>query len=184
MIRNRPLMPRATALWLIENTPITFAQIADFCLMHISEVQALADANQEHITPCDPVISGQLTMKEIEKCIKDPNARLSLSDSKCDDIVRSYKNKGARYVPIARRQDKPDAICWLINEIPDITDIQIIKLIGTTKKTISEIRDNTYWNKKLKPRDPVLLGLCTQIELDLLRKSVIAQNDDEKESEV
>lgn len=161
-----PLMPKATAVWLVENTALSFSQIARFCGMHELEVQGIADGDVSGgIRGVDPVASGQLTAEEIERCEKDSAQDLVLAGTARQYITR--KTKGSRYTPVARRQDKPDAIAWLIKNFPTMTDAQISKLIGTTKNTIGAVRDKTHWNSNnIKPRDPVLLGLCTQTHLD------------------
>lgn len=161
-------MPKATAVWLVENTGLTFAQIAEFCGMHELEVQGIADGEVAvGIMGMDPTANSQLTQAEIERCEKDPKAKLQLGDE-----ARQYvqtKVKGARYTPVARRGDKPDAISWLIKHFPDLPDSKIVKLIGTTKNTIKAVREKTHWNSQnIKPRDPVLLGLCTQTQLDMV----------------
>lgn len=165
--KNAPIMPKATAVWLIENTGLTFKQIAEFCYIHELEVKGIADGEvASSIVGFDPISNGQLTKEEIERCTKNPNAHLQLSVSIAYDFV-SKKKKQAKYTPIARRQDKPDAIYWLLKNCPNIQDNQIIKLIGTTRTTISAVRERTHWNmKNIRPRDPVLLGICTQTELD------------------
>lgn len=162
-----PLMPKATAIWLIENTTLTFEQIGEFCGMHPLEVQGIADGEVAvGIIGDDPVLSSQLTREEITRCEKDPSARLKIEAIAHE--VRPSKPKGGRYTPVARRQDKPDAIAWLARTYPELSDAQIIKLIGTTKSTIASIRGRTHWNiANIKPRDPVLLGLCTQTHLDM-----------------
>lgn len=177
-----PLMPKATAVWLIENTTLNFEQIADFCGMHPLEVQGIADGEVAiGIVGKSPVESGQLNKEEIARCEKDVSARLSLKDD-----ARKYMSKrvkGSRYTPVARRQDKPDAIAWLLKHHPDIGDAQIVRLIGTTKSTIDAIRTKTHWNStNIKPKDPVMLGLCTQIDLEAtLEKS---QKPGENEGDV
>jgi hypothetical protein len=159
-------MPKATAVWLVENTSLTFEQIADFCELHPLEIQAIADgevANQ--MQGLDPVANGQTTMEEISRCQADPEARLKLSPQAIPQQV--YRHKGPRYTPIAKRQDKPDAIAFLLRNHPELSDTQISKLIGTTKPTIAAVRDRTHWNSpNIKPRHPVELGLCTIAELD------------------
>ena len=160
-----PLMPKATAVWLVENTSLTFDQIADFCGLHPLEIQAIADgevANQ--MQGLDPVANGQTTAAEIARCQADPAARLKLSPQAHPPQV--FKHKGPRYTPIAKRQDKPDAIAFLLKSHPELSDAQISKLIGTTKPTIAAVRDRTHWNAtNIKARDPVELGLCTFEEL-------------------
>lgn len=161
-----PLMPKATAVWLIENTTLSFEQIGTFCGMHPLEVQGIADGEVAMgIVGKSPVETGQLSKEEIARCEKDPKARLMLADD-----ARKYvsgKVKGSRYTPVARRQDKPDAIAWLLKHCPDLTDAQIVKLIGTTKNTIDAIRTKSHWNSQnIKAKDPVMLGLCTQMALE------------------
>jgi uncharacterized protein len=161
-----PLMPKATAVWLVENTSLTFEQIADFCELHPLEIQAIADdevANQ--MQGLDPVANGQTTMEEIARCQADPEARLRLSPQAIPQQM--FRHKGPRYTPIAKRQDKPDAIAFLLRNHPELSDTQISKLIGTTKPTIAAVRDRTHWNSpNIKPRHPVELGLCTYAELE------------------
>jgi len=161
-----PLMPKATAVWLVENTSLTFDQIADFCQLHPLEIQAIADgevANQ--MQGLDPVANGQTTAEEIERCQADPEARLKLSPKALPPQV--FKHKGPRYTPISKRQDKPDAISFLLKTHPELSDTQITKLIGTTKPTIAAVRDRTHWNSpNIKARHPVELGLCTFAELE------------------
>jgi hypothetical protein len=159
-------MPKATAVWLVENTSLTFDQIADFCGLHPLEIQAIADgevANQ--MQGLDPVANGQTTADEIERCQADPQARLRLAPQALPPQV--VRHRGPRYTPIAKRQDKPDAIAYLLKSHPELSDAQISKLIGTTKPTIAAVRDRTHWNSpNIKPRHPVALGLCTLQELE------------------
>jgi hypothetical protein len=158
-------MPKATAVWLVENTSLTFDQIADFCGLHPLEVQAIADGEVAvQMQGLDPVANGQTTAEEIERAQKDPDARIKLSDQAVPQ--QFVKHKGPRYTPISKRQDKPDAIMYLLRNHPELSDAQISKLIGTTKPTISAVRERTHWNKDIKPRHPVGLGLCTMEELD------------------
>ncbi len=159
-----PLMPKATAVWLVENTTLSFEQIADFCGMHELEVQAIADGEvAAGIVGLDPVANGQLTRDEIERCEKDQNAKLKLIQN---DLLRE-KQKGARYTPVSKRQDRPDAIAWLLKHHPELSDAQLSKLIGTTKATIQSVRDKTHWNAtNIKPRNPVTLGLCSEADLE------------------
>jgi hypothetical protein len=161
-----PLMPKATAVWLVEHTSLTFDQIGEFCGLHALEVQAIADGEVAvQMQGLDPIANGQLTLEEIERCQKDPAARLKLSAEAVP--VPMVKHRAPRYTPLARRQDKPDAIAWLIKTHPELSDGQISKLIGTTKPTISGVRDRTHWNSQnIKPRHPVAIGLCTMQELD------------------
>jgi uncharacterized protein len=162
----QPLMPKATAVWLVENTSLTFDQIGEFCGLHPLEVQAIADGEVAvQMIGVDPVANGQLTMAEIERCQKDPEARLKLLESAHPEPL--VRHKGPRYTPIAKRQDKPDAIAWLVKNHPELSDGQISKLVGTTKPTIAAVRDRTHWNNtNIKPRHPVALGLCTLEELE------------------
>lgn len=162
-----PLMPKATAVWLIENTALTFDQIADFCGLHELEVQGIADDEVAvGMVGYDPVANGQLLQEEIERCRADPTARLRLNVNM--NVPRpTPRTKGPRYTPVARRQDKPDGIAWLVRNFPLLSDGQISKLIGTTKPTIKAVRERTHWNiSNIKPQDPVGLGLCSRIELE------------------
>lgn len=162
----QPLMPHATATWLVDNTSLTFAQIAAFCQIHVLEVQAIADETAAtKLTPRDPVRAGDLTMEEIGRGQADPSYRLRITVGPAP--VR--RTSGPRYTPLAKRQDKPDGIAWVIRNHPEITDAQISRLIGTTKTTISAIRNREHWNiANITPKDPVTLGLCSQRELDAL----------------
>lgn len=162
----QPLMPHATASWLVDNSSLTFEQIAAFCGLHILEVQAIADDTAAtKLTGRDPLRSGELTQAEIEKGQADPSYRLKMH--KEPDTVR--RTKGPRYTPVSKRQDKPDGIAWIIRNHPEVTDGQIGKLIGTTRTTIAAIRDRTHWNiANIQPKDPVTLGLCSQRELDAI----------------
>jgi hypothetical protein len=157
-------MPHATASWLVDNTALSFQQIADFCGLHVLEVQAIADDTAAtKLTGRDPVRAHELTMDEIEKGQKDANYRLVIS--KGPDQIR--RTKGPRYTPVSKRQDKPDGIAWIIRNHPEVTDGAISKLIGTTRTTIGAIRDRSHWNiANIQPKDPVTLGLTTQRELD------------------
>jgi hypothetical protein len=160
----QPLMPHATASWLVDNTALSFPQIAEFCGLHILEIQAIADdMAATKLTGRDPVRAGELTMAEIEKGQKDANYRLVMQ--KGPDQQR--RTKGPRYTPVSKRQDKPDGIAWIIRNHPEVSDGQISKLIGTTRTTIAAIRDRTHWNiANIVPKDPVTLGLSSQRELD------------------
>ncbi len=161
------LMPKATAVWLIDNTTLTFDQIAEFCGLHHLEVKGIADGDvAENMRGVDPISGGELTREEIQKAEEDADYRMKVAASKIAHIPQP-KRKGARYTPVARRSDKPDAIAWFIRNHPEVTDPQISKLIGTTKSTINNVREKTHWNaQNIKPVDPVTLGLCSQIELD------------------
>src|SRR5438093_9040921 len=161
-----PLMPKATAVWLIQNTTLIFDQISEFCGLHPLEVQGIADGEVAvGMVGLDPVTNGQLTQAEIERWEKDPTARIQIA--KRDIPMPATRTKGPRYTPVSKRQDKPDAIAWLLRHHPELGDAAIARLIGTTKSTIAAVRDRTHWNSSnLKPRDPVLLGLCTQTDLN------------------
>ena len=160
----QPLMPHATASWLVDNSSLTFQQIAEFCGLHILEVQAIADDTAAtKLTGRDPLRSGELTMDEIEKGQADPDYRLQMQKEP-DQAVRT---KGPRYTPVSKRQDKPDGVAWLIRNHPELSDGQIGKLIGTTRSTIQAIRERSHWNiANIQPKDPVTLGLTSQRELD------------------
>ncbi|MDF7674683.1 DUF1013 domain-containing protein [Acetobacteraceae bacterium ESL0709] len=160
-----PLMPKATAVWLIEKTGLTFTQIAEFCGMHPLEVQAIADGEVAGgINGYDPIKNNQLTLVEIKRCEADPKAKLKIKSSE-NPVAR--RAKGARYTPVSKRNDRPDAIAFLLRQFPQLTDTQIVRLLGTTKDTIAKIRDKQHWNSaNIKPRDPVILGLCTQTDLN------------------
>jgi hypothetical protein len=161
-------MPKATAVWLVENTTLTFEQVGDFCGMHPLEVQGIADGEVAvGIIGQDPIASGQLTPENIKHCENNPDTRLELTANAEKFITSKAKVKGGRYTPVARRQDKPDAVAWFIKFHPTVPDAQIVRLVGTTKNTINAVRTRSHWNStNLKPRDPVLLGLCTQTRLD------------------
>jgi len=163
-----PLMPKATAVWLVENTSLTFDQIADFCKLHPLEVKGIADGEvAAGIRGQDPVTSGQLSREEIVKGEADAEHRLHLLGSKIL-LPEVKKRRGPRYTPLSRRQDRPNAILWLVRNHPELKDAQIMRLVGTTKTTLKAIRDRTHWNSSaLTPMDPVTLGLCSQIDLDL-----------------
>ncbi len=164
---NGPLMPKATAVWLIDNTSLTFEQIAKFCNLHALEVKGIADGDVAFgIKGMDPISSGQLTRDELEAAQKDTDYELSLAKPKVE-IPEVKTKRGPRYTPVSRRQERPDAIFWLLKNHPELTDGQIIKLVGTTKPTIKAIRERTHWNStNIKAVDPVTLSLCSQIELD------------------
>ncbi len=164
MAQPAPLMPHATASWLVDNTALSFEQIAEFCTLHILEVQAMADdlASSKY-TGRDPVHSGELNHAEIARGQADPAYRLQMQKAPVD----VSRTKGARYTPVSKRQDKPDGIAWVLRNHPEISDAQIGKLIGTTRNTISAIRDRSHWNiANIQSKDPVTLGLCSQRELD------------------
>jgi hypothetical protein len=165
---NAPLMPKATAVWLVENTALSFDQIADFCNLHPLEVKAVADGDAaQGIKGLDPLQTGQLTRDEITKGEADSKYRLQLLNPKVR-LPEAKNKKGPRYTPVSRRQDRPNAILWLVRNHPELKDAAIMRLVGTTKSTISAIRDRSHWNAaNLSPLDPVTLGLCSQIDLDL-----------------
>ena len=162
-----PLMPKATAVWLVDNTALTFDQIAVFCGLHPLEVKGIANGDvAQGIKGLDPISNGQLTRAELERCQEDSAAYLELAESK-RDIPEPKPMKGARYTPLSKRQELPDAIAWLVRNHPELNDAEIGRLVGTTKPTIKSIRDRTHWNMgQITPVDPVTLGLCSQIALD------------------
>ena len=166
MAEGHPLMPHATAEWLVENSTLSFDQIADYCGLHILEVQSIADETAQHRhLPRNPIEAGELTREELEKGQADPNHRLAMSRGP----EQQRRTKGPRYTPVSKRQDKPEGIAWLVQNHPDIPDSKIAKLIGTTKNTIQAIRTKTHWNiENITPKDPVALGLCSQRDLDAL----------------
>ena len=161
-----PLMPKATAVWLVENTALTFEQISAFCGLHNLEVQAIADDEvATGMQGLDPIAGGELTQEELDRCLADSSARLELAKPK--NPLPKARKKGARYTPVSKRQDRPDAISWLVKNHPELSDAQISKLIGTTKPTINAIRERTHWNMtNIKPQNPVALGLCAAPELE------------------
>jgi hypothetical protein len=161
------LMPKATAVWLVDNTALSFEQIAAFCTLHPLEVQGIADGDvASGIMGVNPIQNGQLTREEIEKAEKDPSYRMKVSEPKVR--VAAVKRKGPRYTPISRRNERPNAIKWLVRNHPELKDAQIMRLVGTTKSTIESVRENSHWNAaNLTAMDPVTLGLCSQIDLDL-----------------
>ena len=162
-----PLMPKATAVWLVENTSLTFDQIAEFCKLHPLEVKGIADGEvATGIKGYDPISTGQLTREEIAAAEKDVSRRLQLATSKVR-VPEFKKPRGARYTPLSRRQDRPNAILWLLRNHAELKDAQIMRLVGTTKHTLESIRERSHWNSaNLQPMDPVTLGLCSQIDLD------------------
>ena len=161
-----PLMPKATAIWLVENTSLTFKQIAKFCGMHELEIKGIADGEvAQGIRGMSPIDNHEVTLSEIERCQKDPSTFLVIKP-KIDTGAKKTKSK---YTPIARRQDKPDAILWILKNYPDMPDTKIAKLIGTTKNMIELVRSKEHWNiQNIRPRDPVLLGICSQTQLNKL----------------
>jgi len=178
---DRPLMPKATAVWLVDNTTLTFEQIADFCGLHPLEVKGIADGEVgAGIRGLDPVSSGQIERGEIERCQADPKHRIRLARPAAAE-VKLLKRREPRYTPLSKRQDRPDAIAWLLRHHPELTDQQICKLLGTTKTTVNAVRDRTHWKSaEIRPRDPVLLGLCNQVDLDA---AVIAARAAQKQHE-
>ena len=157
-----PFMPKATAVWLVENTTLTFQQIANFCKLHELEVKGIADGDvAKGIKAYNPILAGQLSREEVDICSKDPNKNLSIM--KKNEDVQIKERKRPKYTPLSKRQDRPDAILWLCKNAPELNDAQISKIVGSTKGTVSLIRKRSYWNfSNLKPRDPVILALCSQ----------------------
>jgi len=162
-----PLMPKATAVWLIDNTRLTFDQIGAFCKLHPLEVKAIADGDAaQGMKGFNPILAGQLARSEVDKAEADPNYRMKMQETKVR--VPEQKRRGPRYTPVSKRQDRPNAILWLVRNHPELKDAQIMRLVGTTKPTIQAIRDRSHWNSAtLTPTDPVTLGLCSQTELDM-----------------
>ena len=162
---DKPFMPKATAVWLVENTKISFKQIADFCNLHELEVKGIADGDvAKGIKAYNPILAGQLTREEIEECSKDSSKSIVLNKKDLD--IKSQKRK-QHYIPLSKRQDRPDAATWLIKNFSQLSDGQIGKLVGSTKNTVSLIRNKTYWNSSnLSPKDPVVSNLCTQIDIE------------------
>ncbi|WP_135078734.1 cell cycle transcriptional regulator TrcR [Terasakiella sp. SH-1] len=168
-----PLMPKATAVWLVENTALSFIQIADFCGLHELEIQAIADGEVGMgMQGLDPIANGQLTQDEIDRCAADATKRLKLQKS--TNPIPKARGKGARYTPVSKRQDRPDGIAWLLKNHPELQHTQIAKLLGTTKPTIKAIDDKSHWNSaNITPRNPVTLGLCT--EADIEKQVIVAR---------
>ena len=168
MAAAAPLMPKATAVWLLDNTALSFDQIADFCKLHPLEVKAIADGDAaQGIKGLDPVQTGQLTREQIAAAESNPEQKLTLSEARASVPAPERGKKGPRYTPVSRRQDRPNAILWLVRNHPELKDAAIMRLVGTTKSTIAAIRDRTHWNAAaLAPMDPVTLGLCSQTDLD------------------
>ena len=163
------LMPKATAVWLVDNTSLTFEQIADFCGLHPLEVKGIADGEvARDIRGADPIANGQLTREELDRAGANPKYRMKAQKSRHAELLKPAK-KAPRYTPVSRRQDRPDAIAWFLRNHPEVPDSQISKLLGTTKATIDQVRNRTHWNSNnIKPVDPVTLGLSTQLELDAI----------------
>ena len=173
MTDRKPLMPKATAVWLTDHTSLSFEQIADFCGMHLLEVKGIADGDvASGIKGMDPITSGQLTREEIKRGEGNLNHTLKLAVSKIE-IPPVKTKRGPKYTPVSRRHDRPNAVLWLLRNHPELKDSQLMRLVGTTKPTIAQIRERTHWNSaNLVPQDPVAMGLCSQIDLDAeVRKS-------------
>ena len=167
------LMPKATAVWLVDNTSLTFEQIADFCVLHPLEVKGIADGEvARDIRGADPIANGQLSRDELDAAEKDAGYRMIAQKSRHAELLKPVK-KAPRYTPVSRRQDRPDAIAWFIRNHPEVADSQLSRILGTTKATIDQVRNRTHWNSaNIKPVDPVTLGLSTQLELDaVVRKA-------------
>jgi len=176
-----PLMPKATAVWLVDNTSLTFEQIAQFCGLHVLEVKGIADGDVAHgIKGMDPISSGQLSREEIAIAEEDSKHRLHLLEPKVE-VPEVKTKRGPRYTPVSRRQDRPNAILWLLRSHPELKDSQIMRLVGTTKPTIIAIRERSHWNSpNLVAQDPVTLGLCSQIDLDAAVKKAAARLERER----
>ncbi|QTC91788.1 DUF1013 domain-containing protein [Brevundimonas goettingensis] len=175
------LMPKATAVWMVDNTSLTFEQIADFCGLHPLEVRGIADGDvARDIRGVDPITGGQLTREELDKAQDNPDYRMQAVVSRHAELLKSNK-PAPKYTPVSRRQDRPDAIAWFVRNHPEVTDAQIAKLLGTTKSTIESVRNRTHWNSpNIKPVDPVTLGLVGQLVLDdLISKAAAKKNKDD-----
>jgi hypothetical protein len=170
-----PLMRRATALWLIENTGLTFEQISKFCDIHLLEIQGMADGEvSSGLAPQNPIDNGQLTREMIDECENDPKKELELTDNVADSIeINKKSRKNTTYVPLAKREEKPNAIMFLLKYYPNITDKQIRTLVNTTTPVITSIREKTHWNiREIKPKDPVMLGLCSQAQFNAIVEEI------------
>jgi hypothetical protein len=175
-------MPKATAVWLVDNTSLTFEQIADFCGLHPLEVKGIADGEvARDIRGADPIANGQLTRDELDAAEKNDDFRMTAQKSRHAELLKPVK-KAPRYTPVSRRQDRPDAIAWFLRNHPEITDAQLARILGTTKATIDQVRNRTHWNSaNIKPVDPVTLGLSTQMELDaVVKKAADKKAKDDK----
>jgi hypothetical protein len=184
MTDRKPLMPKATAVWLVENTSLSFEQIAEFCGMHLLEVKGIADGDvAQGIKGMDPITNGQLTREEIAAAEKDKSHRLRVAETKYQ--VPPVKSKrGPRYTPVSRRHDRPNAVLWLLRNHAELKESQIMRLVGTTKPTIAQIRSRAHWNSaNLTPQDPVALGLCSQIELDTEVKKAAGRLERERKAQ-
>ena len=177
---NAPLMPMATAVWLVENTTLSFRQIANFCNLHELEVKGIADGDvAKGIKAYNPILAGQLTREEVDLSSKDHDRPLQLNKKK-EEVVVSKGRKKVKYTPISKRKDRPDSVLWLLKNFPQLSDGQVAKLVGSTKGTVALIRNRTFWNfSNLTARDPVILGLCTQINFE----KVIGKANRKKERE-
>jgi len=162
-----PFMPKATAVWLVENTTLSFKQIANFCNLHELEIKGIADGDvAKGIKAYNPILAGQLTREEIDLCSKDHQRPLSLS-KKNQEVVVSKERKKVKYTPLSKRKDRPDTVLWLVKNFPQLSDGQVAKLVGSTKATVGLIRNRTYWNfSSLAAKDPVILGLCGQLQFE------------------
>ena len=182
MSDRKPLMPKATAVWLVENTSLSFEQIAEFCGLHVLEVKGIADGDvAQGIKGLDPVTSNQLTRDEIEEAERDASRQLKLAEQKVVMPEAAVSRRGPRYTPVSRRHDRPNAVLWLLKNHPELKTSQIMRLVGTTKPTIAQIKDRTHWNSpNLVPQDPVTLGLCTQTDLDAEVKRAAARIERER----
>ena len=162
-----PFMPKATAVWLVENTTLSFKQIANFCKLHELEVKGIADGDvAKGIKAYNPILAGQLTRDEINLCSKDSERPLNLSKKNQETVV-SPERKKSKYTPISKRKDRPDSILWLVKNFSQLSDGQVAKMVGSTKSTVALIRNRTYWNfSNLSAKDPVILGLCTQLQFE------------------
>ena len=176
---DKPLMPKATAVWLIDNTGLTFDQIAEFCGLHMLEIKGIADGEvAAGVRGLDPIGAHMLTREELKRCEGDPKAKLKIARSTAENI-KPPKRKAPKYTPLSKRQDRPDAIAWLLRNHPELSEKQVCKLLGTTKTTVQAVRERTHWKSQdIRPRDPVLLGLCQQIELDEAIMRARAENPD------
>jgi hypothetical protein len=183
MLERRPLMPKSTAVWLVENTSLSFEQIAEFCGMHLLEVKGIADGDvAAGIKGMDPIATGQLSREEIKRAEEDPEHHLQLAEPKLE-IPQVKTKRGPRYTPVSRRHDRPNAVIWLLRNHPELKDSQIMRLVGTTKPTIAQIRDRTHWNSaNLTPQDPVTLGLCSQGDLDAEVRKAAKRADKERKT--
>ena len=169
---RKPLMPKATASWLIDNTSLSFRQISEFVGLHVLEIQAIADGEVSNgILPRNPLENGELTLDEINKCEKNESSSLKIKNS--DIPMPQTKTKGSKYTPLSKRADKPNGIYWLLKNFPNVPDSKICKIIGTTKKTVQSIRDRSYWNiQNLRAQNPAELGLCSKEDLAKLIEKI------------